>query len=273
MATADDVLRVAGSHVGYVEGPRDNETVFGARTGYNFQPWCGSFVDTVLQDVGMIVTARGGQLAEPSSVYTPNGAAAYRRLGRWVDRNGPAQPGDIVYFDWQGGTGSGGVDHVGIVTGVRRDGQVETIEGNTSPSNAGSQSNGGGVYRRVRPRSVIAGFGRPAYSNTPSQPPLPPMNPDEVKAFRKYVAAVLGRDVAALPELRQGMTGGNVQTLQKALNLAAGRSLAQDGDFGPATAAAVKDVQRIFGLGVDGVVGPRTRSALLTALKKIEVSG
>jgi len=44
-------------------------------------------------------------------------------------------------------------------------------------------------------------------------------------------------------------------------------------DFGPATAAAVKDVQRIFGLGVDGIVGPRTRSAILTALKKIEVSG
>lgn len=273
MATADDVLRVAGSHVGYVEGPRDNETVFGARTGYNFQPWCGSFVDTVLQDVGMIVTARGGPNAEPSSVYTPNGAAAYQRLGRWIDRNGPAQPGDVVYFDWQGGTGSGGVDHVGFVEAVRADGQVQTIEGNTSPSNAGSQSNGGGVYRRVRPRSVIAGFGRPAYTNTPSQPPLPPMDPEQVKAFRKYVAALLGRDVAALPDLRQGQRGGNVQTLQKALNLATGSSLAQDGDFGGATSARVKDLQRIFGLGVDGVVGPRTRSALLTALKKIEVNG
>lgn len=239
--------------------------MFGARTGYNFQPWCGSFVDCVLIDAG--------QLGEPSSVYTPNGAAAYRRLGRWIDRNGPVQPGDVVYFDWQGGTGSGGVDHVGFVEAVRADGQVQTIEGNTSPSNAGSQSNGGMVARRVRPRSVIAGFGRPAYTNTPSQPPLPPMNPEQVKAFRKYVAALLGRDVAALPDLRQGQRGGNVQTLQKALNLAAGRSLAQDGDFGPATAAAVKDVQRIFGLGVDGIVGPRTRSAILTALKKIEVNG
>ena len=266
MATADDVLRVAGSHVGYVEGPRDNETTFGARTGYNFQPWCGSFTDCVLIDAG--------QLGEPSSVYTPNGANAYRRLGRWVDRNGPAQPGDIVYFDWQGGTGSGGVDHVGIVTGVRRDGQIETIEGNTSPSNAGSQSNGGGVYRRVRPRSVIAGFGRPAYTGTPTAPPMPPMTGDEAKAFRRYVAAVLRRDVAALPDLRQGQRGGNVQTLQKALNLAAGRSLAQDGDFGPATAQAVKDVQRIFfGLGVDGIVGPRTRAAIGVALQKIEANG
>lgn len=265
MATADDVIRVAQSHVGYVEGPRDNETVFGARTGFNFQPWCGSFVDCVLIDAG--------QTGEPSSIYTPNGAAAYRRLGRWIDRNGPVQPGDVVFFDWQGGTGSGGVDHVGIVAEVRRDGQVETIEGNTSPSNAGSQSNGGMVARRVRPRNVIAGFGRPAYTGTPGPPAPPPPSPDQVTAFRKYVAALLARDVAALPDLRQGQRGGNVQTLQKALNLAAGRSLAQDGDFGPATAQAVKDVQRIFGLGVDGIVGPRTRDALLTALKKIEATG
>lgn len=262
MATPDDVVRVAESHVGYVEGPRDNETTFGARTGYNFQPWCGSFVDCVLVDAG--------QTGEPSSVYTPAGAQAYRRLGRWVDRNAPAERGDVVYFDWQPGTG---IDHVGIVTGVRRDGQVETIEGNTSPSTAGSQSNGGGVYRRVRPRSVIAGFGRPAYTGTPTVAPLPPMTDAQAKAFRQYVAAVLRRDVAALPDLRQGQRGGNVQTLQKALNLAAGRSLAQDGDFGPATAQAVRDVQRIFGLAVDGVAGPRTRAALGVALQKIEANG
>lgn len=265
MATPDDVVRIAESHVGYVEGPRDNETTFGARTGYNFQPWCGSFVDCVLLDAG--------QLGEPSSVYTPNGAAAYRRLGRWIDRNGPVQRGDIVFFDWQGGTGSGGVDHVGIVTGVNRDGTVQTVEGNTSATNAGSQSNGGMVARRVRPRGVIAGFGRPAYSNTPSQPPPPTADPAAVKAFRQYVAAVLGRDVGLLPDLRQGMRSGAVQTLQKALNLATGSSLAQDGDFGPATATIVKNLQRIFGLAVDGVVGPRTRDALRVALKKIEVNG
>jgi peptidoglycan hydrolase-like protein with peptidoglycan-binding domain len=99
------------------------------------------------------------------------------------------------------------------------------------------------------------------------------MTGDEAKAFRRYVAAVLRRDVAALPDLRQGQRGGNVQTLQKALNLAAGRSLAQDAFFGPATAQAVRDVQRIFGLGVDGVVGPRTRAALGVALQKIEQTG
>ena len=271
MATADDVIRVAGSHVGYVEGP-NNDTVFGDRSGFPHQAWCGSFTDAALADGGMRVTRSGGPDSEPSSVYTPSGAAAYRRLGRWIDRNGPAQPGDLVYFDWQGGTGSGGVDHVGIVTGVRRDGQIETIEGNTSMTN---QSNGGMVMRRVRPRSVIAGFGRPAYTGTPTAPPMPPMTGDEAKAFRRYVAAVLRRDVAALPDLRQGQRGGNVQTLQKALNLAAGRSLAQDGDFGPATAQAVRDLQRIFfgGLGVDGIVGPRTRAAIGVALQKIEQTG
>ncbi len=39
------------------------------------------------------------------------------------------QKGDLIFFDW----GGGGVDHIGIVTGVSG-GQVHTIEGNTSDS-------------------------------------------------------------------------------------------------------------------------------------------
>jgi hypothetical protein len=59
---------------------------------------------------------------------------------------------DHVTYDF--GEGSGGpYDHVGQVEKVLRLGPVliiRTIEGNTSPSNAGSQSNGGGIYRKTR---------------------------------------------------------------------------------------------------------------------------
>ena len=58
-----------------------------------------------------------------------------------------AQRGDVVLFDWDS---DGVTDHVGIVEANLGGGWLQTIEGNTSPSNAGSQSAGNGVYRRQR---------------------------------------------------------------------------------------------------------------------------
>lgn len=58
-----------------------------------------------------------------------------------------AQRGDVVLFDWDS---DGVTDHVGIVEANLGGGWLQTIEGNTSPSNAGSQSSGNGVYRRQR---------------------------------------------------------------------------------------------------------------------------
>ncbi len=52
-----------------------------------------------------------------------------------------------MLFDWDR---DGLTDHVGIVEANLGDGWLQTIEGNTSPSNAGSQSAGNGVYRRQR---------------------------------------------------------------------------------------------------------------------------
>ncbi len=262
MATGADVIRIASGEVGYTEGP-NNANRYAAEVGHaNNQAWCGTFTDAMLK--------RAGQLGEPSSVWTPSGLQAYRKFGRAIDRNGPAQPGDLVYFDWQGGTGSNGVDHVGIVVGTRPDGQVETIEGNTSPTNAGSQSNGGGVYRRVRPRSVIAGFGRPAYTAAPTpRPPSP--DPAQAAAFRKYAAAVNIRSLTKAPTLRRGDRGDSVAALQRSLTLAANRTeLAHDGHYGPATEKAVRDLQRIWRLEVDGIAGPKTKEALIFLLGRIE---
>ncbi|MGA1075243.1 MAG: peptidoglycan-binding protein [Ilumatobacteraceae bacterium] len=261
MAVAADVVRHALGEVGYTEG-RNNDNKYAAEVGHaNNQAWCGTFVDAMLK--------RAGQTGEPSSVWTPAGLQAYRRLGRAIDRNGPTRAGDIVYFDWQGGTGTSGVDHVGIVVGVRPDGQVETVEGNTSPSAQGSQSNGGGVYRRVRPRSVIAGFGRPAYSEA-----LPPSNTpptaEETAAFRRYAAALNIAGLRKAGTLKRGMTGPGVAVLQRSLNLAAGQQLNTDGVFGPATDTAVRNLQRLFKLGVDGVAGPQTKAALEFLLARIE---
>lgn len=65
--------------------------------------------------------------------------------------------------------------------------------------------------------------------------------------------------------LRRGMKGADVKTLQAALityGFSCGAAGA-DGDFGNATAAALRKFQTKYGLGVDGIAGNETWSKLL----------
>lgn len=64
--------------------------------------------------------------------------------------------------------------------------------------------------------------------------------------------------------LRIGSKGPNVSKLQELLNAALllNPALKIDGDFGRATNEAVKRFQAERGLGIDGIVGPKTRNAL-----------
>jgi cell wall-associated NlpC family hydrolase len=100
------LIQVAKSQVGYIEGPKDNETKYGAFTKANFQPWCGSFVNWCGNEASVKI---------PNTVYTPGGAAAFKKAGAWIDGDiADPEPGDIAYFDFP----SDGVDrisHVGIV--------------------------------------------------------------------------------------------------------------------------------------------------------------
>ena len=66
--------------------------------------------------------------------------------------------------------------------------------------------------------------------------------------------------------LREGSNGPDVVVLQE--NLAAlGFYLGRvDGDFGPNTASAVRELQRDYGLAVDGRAGPQTMGAITVAM-------
>ena len=156
------LIQVAKSQVGYIEGPKDNETKYGAFTKANFQPWCGSFVMWCADQAGVKV---------PNTVYTPGGAAAFKKSGAWIDGDiADPEPGDIAYFDFP----SDGVDrisHVGIVIEDNEDGTVWCIEGNTSSNKKGSQRNGGEACKQLRAYKKnkagvmvsIVGFGRPKF--------------------------------------------------------------------------------------------------------------
>ena len=66
--------------------------------------------------------------------------------------------GDIVLFDLPAGDK---VDHAGLLLSATKS-TVTCIEGNTSSGSIGSQSNGGGCYRRTRPRSQVRAIVRVA---------------------------------------------------------------------------------------------------------------
>jgi hypothetical protein len=67
--------------------------------------------------------------------------------------------------------------------------------------------------------------------------------------------------------LRKGMTGADVVTLQQDLSILGFYKTVVDGNFGPATEAAVEAVQMKYSLPQDGVVGPMTQGVINVALK------
>jgi hypothetical protein len=162
MGTAAKLIEIAKGELGVIEGPKDNQTKYGAFTKANFQPWCGSFVMWCADQAGVKV---------PNTVYTPNGAAAFKKSGRWYDAQiCDPEPGDIAYFDFPG-DGVDRISHVGIVIKDNEDGTVWCIEGNTTNRKGGSQRNGGEVCKQLRAykknkkgvQVSIVGFGRPKF--------------------------------------------------------------------------------------------------------------
>ena len=162
------LLEVAKSQVGYIEGPKDNETKYGKWSGANFQPWCGSYVNWCAEEAGVKI---------PRTVYTPAGAAAFKKAGQWIDAQvADPEPGDIAYFNFPG---VAGICHVGIVAVDNEDGTVVCYEGNTTgDGKKGSQRNGGEAAKKLRAYKKnskgvlvsIVGFGRPKYKTASGAP-------------------------------------------------------------------------------------------------------
>jgi hypothetical protein len=165
MGQKEEFLKVAQAEIGTAEGPKENETKYGAFTKHNFQPWCGSYIMWCAAQV---------KLKLPNVVYTPAGVAGFQGLGSWANAaTATPKPGDIVFFDFV--EGGAPIEHVGIVLKDNLDGTVTTIEGNTSPEKKakGSQANGGEVAERIRAykknnkrklSTFIVGFGTPKWS-------------------------------------------------------------------------------------------------------------
>ena len=137
MATVEQYLDEAASELRTTESPPgSNRTEFASEAGHaNGQPWCATFLVAIARRVG---------LALPSeSAYTPTMANAFRAAKRWV---GTPLAGDIAFFDFPDAKRR--IQHVGVVESSTAT-TVTCIEGNTASGWAGSQDNGGGVWRRT----------------------------------------------------------------------------------------------------------------------------
>jgi peptidoglycan hydrolase-like protein with peptidoglycan-binding domain len=83
----------------------------------------------------------------------------------------------------------------------------------------------------------------------------------DILLYEGHHVAVNLEDGAKIPLLRRGSRGMEVRWVQERLNRH-GAALAIDGQFGALTERAVREVQRIMHLEVDGVVGRETRGVL-----------
>lgn len=230
--------------------------------GWNAQnlAWCDIFTDEAFIECFGLATGA-------AMTYQPIGAGSalcrasaqfFKDNGAWFSR---PELGDVIFFYV-----SGGINHQGIVTKVAGN-TVTTVEGNSSDM----------VARRVYQigASQIAGYGRPKWELAGKDPAPAGEDPDggevsspdteEESPWKPPLCS------AQLPMLRQGSMGIPVERLQSLLigrgyycgGPRFGNREYPDGEFGPATDVAVRDLQEAAGIVKDGVVGPDTWAALI----------
>ena len=151
----NSILSLAKFEIDYTE-KGDNETKYGAWYGINKQPWCAIFVSYIYNKAGLV---------DKVAAETKKGFASCNAGLNWFAKQGKIIPvgqaneGDIVFFQFDNDAQP---DHVGIVAkNMKRLKALKTIEGNTSPNNKGSQSNGGGVYAKKRSYATVMAVVRP----------------------------------------------------------------------------------------------------------------
>ncbi|MFE3164061.1 peptidoglycan-binding protein [Streptomyces sp. NPDC059224] len=134
------ILDVAEAEVGTVEGSARANS-YGSAVGLSLSTsdyaWCATFVSWVAKQTGA-TSYRNSYVS---------GWVKQARAGNYhLSVTTSPQPGDIVAFDWDGGSDfTGGNEHIGIVRTVSGS-SFTTVEGNTSNPNGGSD----GVYVKSR---------------------------------------------------------------------------------------------------------------------------
>lgn len=265
--TVQKVLNIAEAEVGYLEKKTNadldsktknagynNYTKYG-RDMHELYPsvmdfpaaWCDCFVDWCFYKAYGTANAKK-LLCGDFNDYTVISAQLYKNKKAW---HKSPKVGDQIFFN----NSKGGICHTGLVYKVDTL-YVYTIEGNTS-STAGVVANGGAVAKKKYAKTYgrIAGYGRPQYEKNKN-------------ATNKIEVPKTKKPSVAQPMLRKGSKGTQVKYLQQDLNFILGVKLDVDGIFGGATANALKQFQKKYGLEVDGVYGNASFSQMTSLIGK-----
>lgn len=113
--------------------------------------------------------------------------------------------------------------------------------------------------------------GAPAPSTVPLEPPSAAAIARWAAGRRARAVELLPatRNMGGMPTMRRGDRGLQVVHLQRVLNLVTGARLAEDGHYGPATIEAVRNLQRFFGMAIDGIAGPRVKFTITALVQGI----
>lgn len=252
------IIEVAKKELGTIEGPKDNETKYGAWIKVNFQPWCQSFVSWLAFTAGL------NSKLYPKSASTIAASDWFKKNKRWADaRNDDPTPGDWIYFDFPD-DGVNRISHVGLCIKNNKDGTIQVIEGNTSGTAKGDQRNGGMCVEKTRAYvkdnkkrllNAVVGWGRPVYTGEENLSLLSKVGSSDAPVKPAKAVTPVLKD--KFKSFKIGDKGSSVNKIQKALGLKA------DGEFGPETNKAVKDFQKKSSLSANGIVDLKTYKAIL----------
>jgi hypothetical protein len=224
MTTASEVIALARTTKGVGEYPAgSNHNQFTVWYGQGDGPWCFRWISWLFWKLNALDLIHG------KHQYVPDAKSIFQPHGQWGHT---PRVGALVAFDFNK---SGEPEHIGIVTRIRSDGRLETIEGNTDNA----------VRERVRSTYYVYGYAYPAYSSA------------------DWMATIMKR----LSTLKKGSTGYDVYTLQGLLNGRVDGSqtpIAINGTFDAATDKRVREEQSQHKIKVDGEVGSHTWAVLIT---------
>lgn len=246
LPTVNEFITAAVKEIGTKESPAGSNRVKYSLWYKLIGAWCDMFISWL----GYMT---GGQSIIGRFASTRSHAAWFQRRGQWGHQ---AKPGAIVFYDF----GVGHINHVGLVEKVVDGRRIQTIEGNTSSGVIGSQSNGGGVYRRIRSTNSVVGYGYPAYA-------APKKATVKLAASGSKKVQEWQTLLKFAPYRRDGIWGPDTDQRSEWMATAA-RNVS--GTLSGSKKSTIQLIQRIVGTPDDGDWGPKSRAKMRAWVKRAQ---